>query len=136
LTRDAVSDFILHREDVANRAVIMFGPEMTTGYCIDELCADAQLLAGPAYAAFENVTHAKLSRDLFHIDRAILVNERRVAGDDEQPADTRQPGDQVFGHTVGEVFLIGAVAHIVEWQHSDRGTIRQRQSRGLTVGGR
>ena len=31
--------------------------------------------------------HAKVARDLFHVDGAVLVDERRVAGDDEQPAD-------------------------------------------------
>lgn len=83
LTRDTVSDVILHGEDVANLAVIAFGPEMTAGYCVDELCADAQPLAAPAYAAFEDLTHAKVAGDLFHINCAALVDECRVAGDDE-----------------------------------------------------
>ena len=84
---DAAGDFVLHGEDVAELPVVPFGPVMAAGHRVDELRADAQPLAGPAHAAFEHVADAKLARDLLHIDRAVLVDERRVAGDDEQPAD-------------------------------------------------
>ena len=110
-------------------AVVAFGPVMAAGRRVDELRADAQLLAGPAHAAFEHVADAKLARDLLHIDRAALVDERRVAGDDEQPADAGQPGDQVLGDAVGKILLIGIAAHIGERQHRDRGTVGQRQRR-------
>ena len=40
-----------------------------------------------------------------------------------------EAGDQVLGHAVGEVLLIGIAAHVVERQHRDRGAVGQRQSR-------
>jgi hypothetical protein len=73
---------------------------MTAGQRVNQLRADAQPPANPAYAAFEHVAHAKLARDLSHIDGAVLIDERRVAGDDKQPADARQRSDQVFGNTI------------------------------------
>jgi hypothetical protein len=69
---------------------------------------------------------AELARDLLHIDGAAFVDERRVAGDDEQPADAGEPGDQVLGDAVGKVLLLGIAAHIDEWQDRDRRTVGQR----------
>ena len=130
---DAAGDFVLHGEDVAELAVVAFGPVMAAGCRIDELRADAQPLAGAAHAAFEHVADAELARDLFHVDRTVLVDERRVAGDDEQPADAGEPGDQVLGNAVGKILLIGIAAHIGERQDRDRGTVGQRQSGVLPV---
>ena len=92
-------------------------------------------LAGAAHAAFEHVAHAELARDLLHVDRAVLVDECRVARDDEQPADAGQAGDQVFRNAVGEILLIRIVAHVGERQHRDRGTVGQRQRAGVAVDG-
>ena len=87
---NAAGDLVLHGEDVAELAVVLFGPVMAAGDRIDELRGDAQPVAGAADAAFEHVAHAKLARDLLHVDGAVLVDEARVAGDDEQPADARR----------------------------------------------
>ena len=84
---------------------------------------NSQPTAAAAHAAFQHIAHAKLARDLAHVDRAALVDERRVASDDEQPADVGQAGDQILGDAVGEMILIGIVAHVGERQHRDRGTI-------------
>ena len=43
---------------------------------VDKLRADAQSTAGTTYTALKHVADAKLARDLFHIDRAMLVDER------------------------------------------------------------
>ncbi len=131
---DAAGDLILHGKNIAQLTVVLLGPVMAARRRFNELCADAQPLAGPANAAFEHITHAQLARDLPHIDGAVLVDECRVAGDHEQPADAGQAGDQILGHPVGEVLLIGIVAHVVERQHSDGGTVRQRQTPGFFTG--
>ena len=124
---DAAGDFVLHGEDVAELAVVAFGPVMATGDRVDELRANAQPLAAAAHAALQHVAHAKLARDLAHVDGAVLVDEGGVAGDDEQPSDVGKTGDQVLGEAIGEVVLIGIAAHIGEGQHRDRGTVGKRQ---------
>ena len=55
--------------------------------------------------------------------------KRRIAGDDEQPLDAGQAGDDVFDHAVDEIVLLGISAHVLERQHRDRRPVRQRQRR-------
>lgn len=50
-----------------------------------------------AHAALEHVAHAQLAADLLDVDSAALVGEARIAGDDDQPTDPRQPGDDGCG---------------------------------------
>ena len=73
--RDAAGDLVLHGENVAELAVVSFGPVMAAGRRIDELRGDAQPVAGPAHAAFEHVAHAERARDFLHVDGAVLVDE-------------------------------------------------------------
>ncbi len=63
--------------------------------------------------------------DLLHLDRPALVGERGIARDHEQAGDLRQIGDQVFGHAVAEIFLLGIAAHVREGQNGDRRLVGQ-----------
>src|SRR6187401_18930 len=90
---NAAGDLILHGEDVADLPVVPFCPVMGTCGCVNELGTDSQSIATTAHAAFQHVTHAKLSRDLAHADRAALVDEGGVTGDDEQPSDVGKTRD-------------------------------------------
>ena len=102
---------------------------MGAGSGVDQLSRDANAVPGSPDAAFENVTHAQLAADLLHVHRLAPVGEARVAGDDEDPLDPRQAGDDVVDHAVGEVVLLGIAAQIGERQHRDRRLVRQRQAR-------
>src|SRR6516162_2049974 len=67
-------------------------------------------------------TGAETKRDLDMLDRKIrlpghqpdaaaldglaLVSKSRIAGDDEQPADAGQRGDDLLDHAVGEILLL------------------------------
>ena len=128
---DAAGNFILHGEDVAELPVVAFSPVMGTRKCVDELGANSQPIAAAAHTAFQHIAHAKLARDLAHVDRAVLVDERGVSSDDEQPSDAGKSGDQILCEAISEVVLIGIATHIGEGQHCDRGTIGQRQGRKL-----
>jgi len=79
---------ILQVEDVAEPAVKPVGPKVCTGGGIDELSRDTDPACRLANAAFQHVAHPKLTSDLLHFDRAPLVGEARVAGDDEQCLET------------------------------------------------
>jgi hypothetical protein len=65
-----------------------------------------------------------------------LVGKARSAGDDEQPANARERGDDLLDHAVGEIFLLGITAEVDERQHSERGLVRNgRIQLGSGVGG-
>ena len=94
---------------------------------IDELPGDAHSVPGLAHAAFEHIAHAQFAPDLLHIDGPALVGEARIARDHEQPAHARQGGDDLLDHAVGEIFLLGIAAHVLERQDGNRGLVGKRQ---------
>jgi hypothetical protein len=98
---------------------------MRAGRRVDQLCGDAHALACLAHRAFEDVADAEFASDLLHIDRLALVGEAGVAGDDEEPADPRQRGDDLLDHTVDKIFLLGIAAHIGEREYRDRRLVRR-----------
>ena len=53
---------------------------MVAGRGVDELCADANLVARLANAALHNVLDAELAPDAFYVDGRLSVLECRVAG--------------------------------------------------------
>ena len=111
---------VLDCEDVRKLAVIAVGPDMAIGFGIDELDGDAHPIARLAYAAFDQIVDRKLLGDLFHVDRLALVSGRGIAGDDQEISEARELGDDVFGQSIGEKFLLGIAAHIGEGQDDDR----------------
>ena len=126
---DARRHLVLKLEDIFERAVEAVGPEMRAGRRVDQLRGDAHPTAGLAHRAFEHIAHAELAPDLLHIDRLALVGEARIAGDDEEPADARERGDDLLDHAVDEIFLLRVAAHIGEGQHRDRRLVGERQRR-------
>src|SRR5207248_10073379 len=93
---NADGDFVLKLEHDFDRAVEAVGPEMSAGRHVDQLAGDAHPVATFAYRAFEHVAHAKFAADLLNIDGLPFVGEGRIAGDDEEPADTAERGDDLL----------------------------------------
>ena len=121
---DGVGDLVLHGEYVEQVAVIMFRPDMTAGRGVVELRGDTHAIADLSYATFDDIAHAEFDCDLLHVHRLALVGERRVAGDHEEPAQFRKPGDDVLADPVGKILLFLITAHVVERQHGNRGPVR------------
>jgi hypothetical protein len=96
---------------------------------IDQLGGDAHPPARLANRALEDIADTELSPDLFHIDRLSLVRKARITGDDEQPANAAERGDDLLDHAVGEIVLLGIAAHIGEGQYRDRRLVGQCQRR-------
>src|SRR5262245_53486044 len=107
---------------------------MSTGCRIHELAKETQTIAPAPNTAFKDVAHPKLPPDLTYIDRLALVDERGIPRDDEQPMTTRKRSDDFFRHAVGEIFLLGIIAHVDERQNSNRRAIRYRERVGLLGG--
>jgi hypothetical protein len=93
----------------------------------DQLRGDPHTTAGLAHRAFEDIAHAELAPDLLHIDRLALVGEARIPGDDEEPADARERGDDLLDHAVDEIFLLWITTHIREGQYRDRRLVGECQ---------
>src|SRR5260370_14112978 len=107
--------------------MITVRPQMNGGLSLDKLGIDSQPLAGLAYATCEHVPHAQLAADPLHVHCLSLVSEAGIAGDNEQPFDAREACDDVLYNPVGKVLLLRIAAQVLEWQHSDRGFIRQSE---------
>src|SRR5262249_45359553 len=118
----------LEVEDIFERAVEAVGPEMRTGCRVDQLPSDAHPLASLAHRAFEHVADAELTPDLLHIDRLALVGKGRIAGDDKEPTDARERGDDLLDHAVREIFLLRVATHIGERQDRDRRLVGQSRA--------
>ena len=101
-------------------AVVTLGPELPARGRVDELRIDTDLVTGPAHAAFQHVAHAQLLRRPRAPSARALEGKDRVPGDDEQPRDLRQVGDEVLGHAVDEVRLLRIAAQIRERQDGER----------------
>ena len=99
---------------------------MTPGCRIDELRVDPNLVTSAAHTALEDVSDPEILRHFPGCDGLALIGEGCVAGDDEEAGDLGQIRDQVLGHAIGEVVLLGLAAHVGERQDGNGRLIRQR----------
>src|SRR5271157_1520060 len=99
---------------------------MGTCRCVNELPGDTHTTTRLANTAFEHVPHSKLAPNLLDVDSFAFVGEARVTCDDEQRLKARQRSDDVLYHAVGKIFLFRIAAHILEWEHRDRGFVMER----------
>jgi hypothetical protein len=123
----ALGDAILQVEHVLQGAIEPVGPQMRPCRCIDQLAGDANPVPGFSHAAFQHIADTQISRDLRDVHGATLVDEGRVAGDDDEFLETGERRDDVLDHAVGEVFLLGIAAHVLEGQHRDGGPVREAE---------
>ena len=88
--------------------------------CVDQLRGDAHAPASFANRAFEDIADPKVAPNPLYVDNLALVRKTRIPGDDEEPADAAECGNDLFDHTVGEILLFRVAAQIGERQHRDR----------------
>src|SRR5215471_1264716 len=90
---------------------------MRTARSIDELTRDAHLAPGFAYAAFKHVTYSQLATDLLHVHGSALVDEARIACDNEQTGKAGQRRDDLLHDPIRKVLLLRVTAQILEGQN-------------------
>ena len=78
-----MGDVVLDGENVGQVTVITFGPQVAAGVAVDQLGGDADAVAGLANAALQGELDAEFAAGIGDMDGPALVNEGRVAGDDE-----------------------------------------------------
>src|SRR5262245_45181294 len=101
---------------------------MRAGFGLDQLSSNADSPAAPSNRAFEDVANSELTANPFHIYRLALVGESAVASDHKEPGNTGERGYDLLDHAVGEIFLLGIAAEVLERQNRNRWLFRQRQS--------
>jgi hypothetical protein len=126
---DGLRDLVLDREDVVERPVEALGPERRIGGGVEELRGDPDPVAGLADAALHHVGDAEVARELRGRDGLSLVRERGIARGDREPGDAREVRDDVLGHAIGEVFLLGVAAHVHEGQDRYAGPAERGDAR-------
>ena len=70
-----LGNLVLQCENIGNFAIVTVGPDMFAGLGLNQLRGDADAVAGPAQAAFEDLTHTQFAPYLLQVDRATLVGE-------------------------------------------------------------
>src|SRR6185437_891359 len=75
---NSARDPILKLENIVERAVEAVRPDMSSGYRLDQLPADAHTIASLPDRAHEDVADAELAADLLRIDGLPLVGEART----------------------------------------------------------
>lgn len=118
--RHLFGDAILKVENLVERTVVLFRPDMRRRSGFDQLNGNSQPAAGALHTAFEDVLHAKFAANVAHIGMRSLVGEGGIAGDDEEGTDPAERGGQRLDDAVGEIILFGIVRHVVEGQNGDR----------------
>src|SRR5262245_51174770 len=81
---DGAGQFLLHREDVLQHAVVALRPDVVAGEGVDQLTGHTYSIGRLAYAALQHVADTKFLADLLDVGRLAFVGERRVPGDYEE----------------------------------------------------
>ena len=131
---DGLGDLVLYREHIGQLAVVTLRPEMAAGGDVVELHGDPHPAAILAHAALDDIADTEVFGDLFQVYGFALVGERGVARDHEEPAQLREPGDDVLADAVGKIILLDLAAHVDEGKHGDRGSVGGRQGRACGRG--
>jgi hypothetical protein len=84
------------------------------------LCRDAQAASGTAHATFEHVSRSQITPDLWHGHRLVAVRQRRRSGEHAQLSDLGELGDDIFRHTIAEIFFFLRATQVFKVQHDHR----------------
>lgn len=95
-------------------------PNMGIVSCFDQLHIDPNLVARFLHAAFQDISHAQLPRDLGQFIGGTFVTLRRGARDYFQVRDLRKARQYLVLDAVGEVSVAIVFAQTFEWKHRDR----------------
>jgi hypothetical protein len=118
--RQARDDFVLHVEEIGERLIEPFGPEMIARFGVDELDIDAHTVSAALNAALKDIADVQLAADLLQINVLALEGEGGVAPDHERAPNTRKIGRQAFRDPVDEMLLLRVAADVRERQNDDR----------------
>lgn len=124
---DGTGDLVLNGEHVLRIPVVGVGPEEIPVGHVDQLGREPESPAGAPDAALEHGADLEPSSDRPDVFQLALECEGRCPGHHMQPADLRQRIDQLVGHSIGEVLVLGVGTQVGEGEHRD-GLLGRRRS--------
>jgi hypothetical protein len=86
---------------------------------VEQLHADPNAVAGTSYASANEELGVELGRRVPVGHLSAPIRERGSTRDDQQRAEVRERGDDVFHHSVDEIVVVGA-RKILERENGDR----------------
>src|SRR5262249_24494362 len=107
-------DLILEIENIAERAIKVFCPEMSVADRVNQSAADAHAVSALPDRTLQYITNAKFSADLLHVNGAALVDEGRTPRDYKEPTGSAKRHDDLLDHPIGEILLFGIAAQVLE----------------------
>ena len=119
LFSDVVCDSFLNRKHIGKRPIIALRPQMLLVRSVDQLNGNPHEVARLADASLQHAADPQFLPDLTHRNIRSLVGHHRRLGNHLQSGDFRQGVDQLLGHTVGEVRIIGIGADVDQREHGD-----------------
>jgi hypothetical protein len=81
----------------------------------------------PLHAALQQVAHPQLFGYLLGRHGLALEGEAGSAGGDIDIRGLGKPRDELLGHAVAEIFLLGVARHVLEGQHRNRCFVCRRK---------
>ncbi len=127
ILRDQPRDLLLDGEDILQVAVEIIRPHLEAVGRLDQLRGDAHLLTRPTDAAFDDIGHAQLPRDLRDGRVLAFEVEGRGARRHLQARHLAQHVQEFLAHAVGERLIALLLAEIGEGQHGDGFLIGDRR---------
>src|SRR5581483_2978604 len=121
--RDVGRDIVLEIEYLAHIAFIGFSPEVHVSRDLNQLCSNANAIAGAGHRAFHDSVDVEFAPDFLDgLFRSLVAHDRGSRGD----TDTAQLGqirDQGVGHPVGKIFLFRIMRQVFKGNHGQRGNL-------------
>ena len=117
----AAGDVGLQRQDLGDEAVVGVGPQMCLRRSLDEARRNPHPRAIVPCAAFNDIPRLERLADVTRALEAVLVEHRRRAADDREPAlaHSIELHHQFFGEPVAERIEPDVIAHAGERQHDE-----------------
>ncbi len=116
----AARDLVLHHKDVIDVLIVALRPQERALLSVGKLHVDTQPLIGAVHAARDQVTHPKLTPQLLRARGGVLVGCDRAPRYHEQIGESAEGANDVLGHPVTEVSLLGVTAAVFEGKNGDR----------------
>jgi hypothetical protein len=128
---NGVRDLVLEVEHIVQIRFVTVGPDVGRGLGVNQLPIYTDTVPGPADAALEHIADTQFLSHPADIDCQALVAKGRVAGDDEQPGDKGEGGNDLLAQPVGKILLLGLARNIDEGQDRDGGLAERCRPIGI-----
>ena len=117
---DGASDVALQRQDIAQVALVLLGPQVRIRRRVNQLRGDSNAAVRSQHRALDDGIDVERLRDLGQRLSSALVAHHRGARDHAQRANLGEGRDERVGHAVREEFLVGPWGEVLEREHRER----------------